>query len=71
MLIVKESLEKTAENFKIDKHRAAELLKESRGLLFKQRLARPKPHRDDKILTSWNGRLSREISYKIIHLGGG
>lgn len=57
MLIVKGSLEKSAEHFKIEEVKAAELLKESRELLFKQRLERPKPHRDDKILTSWNGRL--------------
>ena len=58
VLIVKGSLEKTAEHFKMEERKVAELLGEGRKLLFKERQARPKPHRDDKILTSWNGNLS-------------
>jgi uncharacterized protein len=32
-----------------------DVLNTSRVKLFTQRLSRPKPHRDDKILTAWNG----------------
>ena len=55
MLIVRGSLEKAAEKFKLERDRAAELLRECREKLFQQRQLRPKPHRDDKILTAWNG----------------
>lgn len=55
MLIVKESLEKTAEFFDLEQDIATALLGECRKLLFKQRQLRPRPHRDDKILTAWNG----------------
>ena len=34
------------------------LLTGARETLFRERLSRPKPHRDDKILTAWNGERS-------------
>ena len=55
MLIVREPLEKVAGAFGLSEDRAAQMLKECRGKLFEQRLLRPKPHRDNKILTGWNG----------------
>lgn len=55
MLIVRQSLEKTAGVFELEESKAAELLGECRKKLFEQRLQRPKPHRDSKILTAWNG----------------
>ncbi len=58
MLIVRESLEAVAGVFELEQERAAELLEESRKLLFEQRQLRPKPHRDDKILCAWNGKNS-------------
>ena len=55
VLIVRGSLEKTAEAFDLDQDKAAKLLADCREQLLKQRQLRPKPHRDDKILTAWNG----------------
>ena len=55
VLIVRGSLEKTAAEFKLEASQARQLLAECRELLFSERLKRPKPHRDDKILTAWNG----------------
>ena len=55
MLIVKGSLEKTAGQFSLDVPQTKQLLAECREKLYTARQQRPKPHRDDKILTAWNG----------------
>lgn len=57
VLIVRESLERVAGIFELDESKAMEMLEESRKILFQQRQLRPKPHRDDKIVTAWNGKL--------------
>ena len=49
------SLEKTAEHFKMAEEEVGRLLTGARETLFRERLSRPKPHRDDKMLTAWNG----------------
>ena len=56
MLIVKGSLEKTAEHFKLSKADTEQVLSQCREKLAQARLQRPKPHRDDKIVTAWNGK---------------
>jgi uncharacterized protein YyaL (SSP411 family) len=38
-------------------------LASSRAALFASRSARPRPHRDDKILTSWNGLMIASLAY--------
>ena len=55
VLIVRGSLEKTAEQFKMEVSQARDLLSTCRETLYRERQKRPKPHRDDKILTAWNG----------------
>ncbi len=55
MLIVRGSLEKTAVEFSLEVPRVRQLLKECRDRLYDVRQGRPRPHRDDKILTAWNG----------------
>ena len=55
VLIVKKSLEDTAKKFELEEEKVAELLEECKKRLFQRRQLRPKPHRDDKILTAWNG----------------
>ena len=55
VLIVRGSLEKTAEEFKMEVSQTKELLARCRETLYAERQKRPKPHRDDKILTAWNG----------------
>ena len=54
-MIVRGSLEKTAEEFKMEASQTKELLAKCRETLYAERQKRPKPHRDDKILTAWNG----------------
>ncbi len=44
-----------AEKFGISREAAAASLGESRETLLAHRAMRPKPHRDDKIITAWNG----------------
>ena len=55
VLILRGSLEDTARQFSMDVGAVRGLLAKCRGTLYAQRLKRPKPHRDDKILTAWNG----------------
>ena len=56
VLIVRGSLEKTAEHFKMaDTAEAGQLLAECRKRMYEERQKRPRPHRDNKILTAWNG----------------
>ena len=52
VLIVKGSLEKTTGQFSLDVPQTKQLLAECREKLYTARQQRPKPHRDDKILTS-------------------
>ncbi|MEQ1907798.1 MAG: thioredoxin domain-containing protein [Vicinamibacterales bacterium] len=44
-----------AEDFNISPGAVNEVLNDARLRLFQARLARPRPHLDDKVLTSWNG----------------
>ena len=55
VLIVRGSVEKTAEHFKLSIPVTQQLLSQAREELSRVRLGRPKPHQDDKILTAWNG----------------
>ena len=55
VLIVRGSVEKTAEHFKLSVPDTEELLSQCREQLAWARQQRPKPHRDDKIVTAWNG----------------
>lgn len=49
------SEEDTAEKFGISVERLREVLEKCLGILYEERLKRPKPHVDTKIVTSWNG----------------
>ena len=48
-------LEDCAKKFNRKPEEIEKTIEESAALLFKLRLGRPRPHRDEKILTSWNG----------------
>ncbi len=48
------TVEALAAEFKTDPERIARILAEGRRKLFEARARRPRPHRDDKILTEWN-----------------
>ncbi len=51
----RESIEETAEYSKLPAEEVRNLLTAARAKLFSFREKRPRPHRDDKIITSWNG----------------
>lgn len=49
------SPKKTAEYFKLEEDKVAEILERGRKVLFEARVKRPHPHLDDKVLSAWNG----------------
>jgi uncharacterized protein YyaL (SSP411 family) len=55
VLIAVRSEEQTAEKLKLDVATVQAALKEGREILYEARQKRPRPHLDDKMLTSWNG----------------
>jgi uncharacterized protein len=55
VLIEQHSLEDAAKEFNSSKNKVRQLLDESRKVLLKARDQRPRPSRDDKVVTSWNG----------------
>ncbi|HYY35465.1 MAG TPA: thioredoxin domain-containing protein, partial [Candidatus Binatia bacterium] len=55
ILIQRHDVADTARKFGLTKEKAAQLLAESRKILFEARAKRPRPARDDKIVTAWNG----------------
>ncbi|XP_038064330.1 spermatogenesis-associated protein 20-like [Patiria miniata] len=55
VLIVRGSLAITANSFNLDEALTERALSKAREILYNERLKRPKPHLDDKVLTSWNG----------------
>jgi hypothetical protein len=58
-----ESIERAAERFKKSSPEIAGILEESRKKLFEDRLKRPRPHRDDKILADWNGLMISSLAF--------
>src|SRR6266496_1484495 len=55
ILIGRHDLADTAKNFGITKEKVEQVVAESRKILFDARAERPRPARDDKIVTAWNG----------------
>jgi len=55
LLYVARSLEDLSQEFGHSADAVAEALNGARLLMFQARLQRPRPHLDDKVLTSWNG----------------
>jgi uncharacterized protein len=55
ILIQRHDVADTAKKFGLTKEKAEQLLAESRKILFDARAKRPRPARDDKIVTAWNG----------------
>jgi len=57
ILHVAHPLAETALRFRIPEEELSRLLERSREKLFAVRAQRPRPHLDDKIITSWNGHM--------------
>lgn len=55
ILIQRHDLADTAKKFHLTKEKTEQVITESRKLLFESRAKRPRPARDDKIVTAWNG----------------
>jgi uncharacterized protein YyaL (SSP411 family) len=55
ILIERHSEGDAAGEFNLNEHQVGQLLDESRKLLLAARNQRPRPSRDDKVVTSWNG----------------
>jgi uncharacterized protein YyaL (SSP411 family) len=49
------SPKKTAEFFKLEEAKVADILERGRKKLFEVRATRPRPHLDDKVIVAWNG----------------
>ncbi len=64
VLIVRGSLQDTANHFSLDLSVTERALSKSRQILHDQRQKRPRPHLDDKMLTAWNGK-EQECQYYI------
>jgi uncharacterized protein YyaL (SSP411 family) len=62
ILFAAHSFDETADKFSRSKNDIAQTLKEYRIKLLQVRAARPRPHLDDKILTSWNGLMISALS---------
>lgn len=56
MLLIQNDIEATARRLKITTEQAEEAIRQSKSVLFEARKKRPKPHLDDKMLASWNGK---------------
>ena len=71
ILFAAHSLDETADEFRKSKNDIDQMLKESRIKLLQVRAARPRPHLDDKILTSWNGLMISALSraYQVVEDG--
>ena len=55
VLIGRHSLEETAKELNSNQDQVRRLFAESRNVLLEARNQRPRPSRDDKVITSWNG----------------
>jgi len=55
VLIERHSLEEAAKKFDLKEDQVRQSLQESKKLLLEARHQRPRPNRDDKVVTSWNG----------------
>nr|XP_012145312.1 PREDICTED: spermatogenesis-associated protein 20 isoform X2 [Megachile rotundata]XP_012145313.1 PREDICTED: spermatogenesis-associated protein 20 isoform X2 [Megachile rotundata]XP_012145314.1 PREDICTED: spermatogenesis-associated protein 20 isoform X2 [Megachile rotundata]XP_012145315.1 PREDICTED: spermatogenesis-associated protein 20 isoform X2 [Megachile rotundata]XP_012145316.1 PREDICTED: spermatogenesis-associated protein 20 isoform X2 [Megachile rotundata] len=63
VLIVYEDIDDTAKHFNCTVEEIKNYLKDACSILYEARQARPRPHLDDKIITSWNGLMISGLAY--------
>jgi uncharacterized protein YyaL (SSP411 family) len=63
ILNINSSIEALAEQFQKDHHDIENILSQSRSKLLNHRKNRPRPYRDDKIITGWNGLMISSLAY--------
>jgi uncharacterized protein YyaL (SSP411 family) len=71
ILFVAHSIDKVADHFNLSNEDIETSLTQSKRKLFAARAERPRPHLDDKILTSWNGLMISSLSRAYQVLGEG
>ncbi|MFQ6035548.1 MAG: thioredoxin domain-containing protein [Sedimentisphaerales bacterium] len=63
ILNISKSVEQLAKQFKKDPSAIEDILAQGRSKLLQYRAKRPRPYRDDKIITSWNGLMISSMAY--------
>jgi len=63
ILNVAASIEQLAKKFETDHATVVETLSAARKELFERRSERVRPHRDDKVITAWNGLMISSLAY--------
>jgi uncharacterized protein YyaL (SSP411 family) len=63
ILNVSASINQLAERFKKDHDSVSNILRTARNKVFDERAKRIRPHRDDKIITAWNGLMISSLAY--------
>jgi len=63
------SLDQVARELRIAPERARAVIEESKTLLYRARAKRPSPHRDEKVLASWNGLMISAFARGALVLG--
>ena len=63
ILNITKSVEQLEKEFQKDRGTITDMLAESRTKLFRERTKRIKPHRDEKIITGWNGLMISSLAY--------
>jgi len=63
VLIEFRSKESTAKKFEITVENVEKELKIAKNILYEARKNRPRPHLDNKIITSWNGKLASLLNF--------
>jgi len=68
-LYIRNDLEDIAKKYSVSMEECRRILEENRMKLKEHRRKRPKPHLDDKIITSWNGLMLSAFSkgYQVLH----
>jgi hypothetical protein len=63
ILNVSASIEQLGKKFKKSPKDIENILADARGKIFKERQKRIRPHRDDKVITAWNGLMISSLAY--------